>query len=215
MFYNGNIVNYKMPHEAMVDFLEYLCSQNIKPILIGHIIKRYDCHVLYNVLKQCNMWNEFCKNIVGFLDTLDLFKKVVPGLTCYKQSFLVEQLPGDFYECHNAIDDTKALYKLVCTKGDILNYIHILLFSPSYPHDYQLQLSNLKTFSNAIKAKAISKTIALKAARSNLRICHCSLAVKRNGFDGLYAMLSEKTSAGKERVTSNKRVIQKIFDFVK
>ena len=63
MFYNGNIVNYKMPHEAMVDFLEYLCSQNIKPILIGHNIKRYDCHVLYNVLKQCNMWNGFFRYI--------------------------------------------------------------------------------------------------------------------------------------------------------
>lgn len=66
-----------------------------KPLFVGHNIKRFDCHVLYNALKSRHMWNEFSNHVCGFLDTLDYLMKLTQGLVpiaklhLYKHFYLV------------------------------------------------------------------------------------------------------------------------------
>ncbi|VDI11824.1 Hypothetical predicted protein [Mytilus galloprovincialis] len=89
------------------------------------------------------------------VDSLNLFKHVVPGLASYSQSFLVNNLLGQEYESHNAVHDARLLLKLIIDKGNISNYLDDLAFSPNYPDQYHLQLCNLKTYSKVIKEKVI------------------------------------------------------------
>ncbi|XP_071139960.1 maternal protein exuperantia-like [Mytilus edulis] len=214
MYYNLQAVPSKLQNVAFTDFNDFVMSFPVKPLLVGHNIKRYDCHVMYNSLKFHNMWNEFASNISGFLDTLELFKLLYPKRPSYSQTSLVGELLGETYSAHNAVDDTKALYRLVQSKGDIKCNIQALVFSANYPKEFSHQQDNLQTFTDAFFSKAISRTLALKAARSNLRLEHFNIAVKRNGLDGLKSVLSEQTNQGIVRVTTNKKAIIKIFDFL-
>ena len=52
--------------------------------------------------------------------------------------------------------------------------------------------------------------MAEKAAKSGLRPEHMKLAFKRGGCDGVCAILSERTSSRKARVTNCQRVLDKI-----
>ncbi|CAC5387962.1 unnamed protein product [Mytilus coruscus] len=103
---------------------------------------------------------------------------------------------------------------LVQSKGNIKGNIQALVFSANYPKEFSRQQDNLQTFTDTIFSKAISRTLALKAAKSNLRLEHFNIAVKRNGLDGLKSVLSEQTNQGIVRVTNNKKAIIKIFDFL-
>ncbi|CAC5426133.1 unnamed protein product [Mytilus coruscus] len=185
-----------------------------KPVLVGHNIKRFDCHVLFHTLKSMNMYSELCASTVAFLDSLNLFKLVSPGLSSYSQYFLVDKLLGQQYESHNAVYDTKLLFNLVTEKGNVSQYISELAFSPSYPQLYQMQLANLKTFEKLVQSKCLSKAMALKTARSNLRFQHFKLAVQRNDMAGLKALMTEKSSTGVVRVTSNKKIIQRVYEYL-
>lgn len=88
---------------------------------------------------------------------------------------------------HNANDDASTLLQLIEKKSQ-LNEARVKQFSfpCSYCSDFQLEQKKLE-FSEAINAKAISKAIATKAARSNLKFSHLRLAVERDGIDGLHA----------------------------
>ncbi|CAC5401769.1 unnamed protein product [Mytilus coruscus] len=149
-----------------------------------------------------------------YKDSLNLFKLVSPGLSSYSQYFLVDKLLGQQYESHNAVYDTKLLFNLVTEKGNVSQYISELAFSPSYPQLYQMQLANLKTFEKLVQSKCLSKAMALKTVRSNLRFQHFKLAVQRNDMAGLKALMTEKSSTGVVRVTSNKKIIQRVYEYL-
>ncbi|CAC5385442.1 unnamed protein product [Mytilus coruscus] len=215
MYLNNQPVQAKFPYEALLDFILFLSDLPKKPILVGHNIKCFDCHVLFNQLRLSNMWREFCSHICGFIDSYELFKHVKPGLSPYKQTFLVKELLGERYNAHNAIDDAKVLYKLVSEKGNVYNNLVEFTFPSSYPYDTYVVQQNFKTFRNAIDCKAISKSCAKKAARSNLKLLQMKSSLQRGGIEGLRALLGEKSSDGTVRVTKCNRVIQNLFDFLK
>ncbi|CAC5364668.1 unnamed protein product [Mytilus coruscus] len=79
---------------------------------------------------------------------------------------------------------------------------------------YNKKRCNLTTFSTVIKKIVLSKAMALKAAKSNLKLCHLRTAVNRKGLAGLKSLLSEKTEQGNVRVTSCKKIIKRIFEFL-
>ncbi|CAC5413689.1 unnamed protein product [Mytilus coruscus] len=145
------------------------------------------------------------------LYTMELFKKIMPGLPSYSQTSLVSEL-GENYCAHNAVDDTRALFKLLTTKA--LNNLDSFVFPVSHPYDCIVQQDNLKSYNEAIACKAITRATALKAFKSNLKLSHLNLSVERMGLEGLKALLSEKTDRGHVRVTNCMKVIQKIFDFL-
>lgn len=137
-----------------------------------------------------------------FFGHFGLFKETHPGLSSYSQTSLVQAfLPGQSFMAHN--DDASTLLQLIEKKSQLKEArVKQFSFPCSYCSDFQLEQKKLGTFSEAINANAISKAIATKAARSNLKFSHLRLAVERDGIDGLHALMSEPTKSGKPRVTS-------------
>ena len=66
-------------------------------------------------------------NILGFADSLKLFKTHYLGLTCYKQCALVKNILNKSYEEHNAIAGVDSLTDLLSTVDNIekKNYIYL------------------------------------------------------------------------------------------
>ncbi|CAC5360223.1 unnamed protein product [Mytilus coruscus] len=72
---------------------------------------------------------------------------------------------------------------------------------------------NVESLEHLLKNKVLSRTILKKLEDSSLSYNHLKIAYHRDGFDGLFYLLSEKTDSGKARISNNRRVIQKLADF--
>lgn len=62
------------------------------------------------------------------------------------------------------------------------------------------------------QSKVLSRHISAKQKKSALTYQHLNISYKRNGYDGLYFLLSETNESGKIRITKSNNVIQKIFN---
>ena len=157
---------------------------------------------------KCEQWKKFCEVVVGFVDTLPVFKKEFPNRSSYKQDILVKNLLHETYSAHNALDDVKALQKL-CELVKTALPKH--MFGPSLI----VNSVNAVTYQNTLKPlednNMITKTMATKIAKSGLNYEHLKRAFERSGFDGLAAILGEKVN-GVVRVTKHGKIIQKICE---
>ena len=68
----------------------------------------------YNIFST-EMWSfEFLSKLcVGFVDTLILFKEILPQREKYSQESLVSDLLGISYSAHDSLEDVRALQRLV------------------------------------------------------------------------------------------------------
>lgn len=111
LHHNGKAVKAVSIQEALQDLISFrgnLPSKKPK-ILVGHNIKSYDCPILMNALRNCNIEDRFEEEVIGFLDTMKLFRLSFPSQKSYSQQHLSKVLLAeDFtYEAHNALEDVK------------------------------------------------------------------------------------------------------------
>ena len=63
-----------------------------------------------------------------------------------------------------------------------------------------------------VRDKIMTKTMCEKAATSGLTFNHLECAFARNGYDGLYSIMSEEVDK-KPRVTKQKKNIEQISNY--
>lgn len=154
---------------------------------------------------------EFCKTVIGFSDTLPMFKIMYPNfLKNYKQETLVESLLNVTYDAHNAEKDVEVLQRLVFEKGNV----EILISEQCFFYSSQLSPKGVvptkHSLSSLVSKTVISKHICGKIQKAGLGYMHLLLAFKRGGFDGLQLLLGEKNEDAKVRVTRCMKVIENI-----
>lgn len=127
LLHKGKPVHAIIAEEALSSFMEYVSSFANKPILVGHNIRKFDCQVLAHNMQSFGLWSTFLESIAGFVDTIEVFRRTQPGLPSYRQEALVRTFCGETYSAHDALEDTKALAKLVnATSADITQFLFYL-----------------------------------------------------------------------------------------
>lgn len=129
------------------------------------------------------------------VDTLSLFKNVLPERKAYSQESLVTDLLGISYGAHDSLEDVGAFQKLVSH----VNVNSKEISESRFTVDYALEstkycvnrATNIHTLQTLIVAKVVSKEMAEKIAGSNLYLCHISLAFQRGGLEGIASILSQ------------------------
>lgn len=98
---------------------EFLASASSRPsVLIAHSAHAADSanftHNLLSNYVDCrrHLASPEHNRVVGYIDTLPLFRRFFPGLTSYRQQDLVRYFFGGRYNAHNALDDSLMLYAL-------------------------------------------------------------------------------------------------------
>lgn len=212
LLHDNKPVLHRHPLNVLLDFIQFLMLIGKKAILVSHNNKSFDCIILYNQLKYQKIWSSFCKYVIGFCDTLPFFKKLYPGLECYKQEYLAMKLLQKSYSAHNALDDCKMLQLLVQSTGkvDVLLANHLYGVSQVTAHGVQPAQESLEYL---VKQKIISKAMLRKFEITSITYEHLKLAFQRDGFDGIFYLLSEKNEDGTIRVTRNCNVVKKISDY--
>ena len=76
----------------------------------------------------------------------------------------------------------------------------------------EMKKVNIITFNRMVRDKIMKKTMCEKAAASCLTFNHLKCAFARNGYDGLYSIMSEEVDK-KPRVTKQKKIIERISNY--
>ena len=169
--------------------------------------------MLFNQLKLHNLWTFFCSFVVGFCDTLPFFKRLFPDAENHKQVTIVHKVLGESYVAHDAMEDCKMLQKVVDRTSK-----QSMLLKEHYFEVTQVSCNGVQPKRESVewlcKRNIISKATEKKINRSSLTYEHLKLACQRDGFDGLYFLLSESLpNTGKPRVTRNQKVVQKLANY--
>ncbi|CAC5399214.1 unnamed protein product [Mytilus coruscus] len=137
LYYKGEKVTSKKPHDALEDFVEFLKSFSRPIILAAHFCHQFDAQILYKQLVDHQLWEDFSSIVNGFADTCLMFQKLKPSLKYHKLDALASKcLPAETYSLHNAVDDTRILNSLVEKQGkeDMLrnDFFHACLQTKQY-----------------------------------------------------------------------------------
>lgn len=114
------------------------------------------------------------------------------------------KLLQESYSAHNALDDCKMLEGLVHTVDTLLSKFY---YSSSQITSHGVQPS-LESFEHMLKNGVISMQIYQKIESTSLTHAyeHLKAAFQREGFDGIYYLLTELNEDGKPRISKNYNV---------
>lgn len=166
--------------------------------------------------KKYDLLSYFQDCVIGFVETLALFKKALTNREKYSQESLDADLLGVRYSTQNSLEDVRPLQRLVSCKEVTRKYMIESSFTTEFvvrSAKYCVQKKcNLQTLHPLVTTKVVSKGMAEKIAGPGLTFHHLQLSFQRGGQDGLSNILSEKIN-GKARVTSNRRIISELSNF--
>lgn len=118
-------VNIRTALQKFVKFLEKIEN----PVLVAQNGKDFDIPFLRAKLKRFGLWRWFKRTVVGYVDTLEVFRDHYPERKSHKQVDLVADILGDDYEAHNATDDAFFLQKLCQSEKLIPSFLqHMNVF---------------------------------------------------------------------------------------
>ncbi|OWF48116.1 hypothetical protein KP79_PYT01251 [Mizuhopecten yessoensis] len=216
------VINNKMYHhqtevasvsllDGLVLFKEWFSKIGPKPVLVCHNGKAFDAIVMCRAVQQ-HLQSGLKDVISGFVDTLPLFKDVLPGQVTYKLESLLHSVLQTQYNAHCALEDVLALQKLVIhlnvPNSKMLTYsfsTNHMFVNLKYKSLTEKCMSTLHPLSNCITDYMMSKI-----ASSGLSYDHLKLGFERGGKDGLSKLLKEKNNTSKARVTSDKKILKNL-----
>lgn len=220
LMFKGKTVHSKSLYDALHEFLEWL--KNVgggkKVTLVAHN-SNFDSRFLVHYLAQQGLEITFLKVVSGFLDTIPMFRKIHPGLTNYKQDFLVSKFltKKHDYDAHSAVSDVKYL-RLLFQQQLAHKITDFFDFSYSSSHALNKHLLgpkidiNVSTYKLLIRTKVMTKGIATKLSALDYRYDELVAVYKTKGSEALRTIFTQTDPKGRPRITASETVLTKIFD---
>lgn len=157
------------------------------PILVAHNA-HFDAKILTNTYVR-NSFDIPC--ILGFSDTIKLFKEVFPQQPCYKQAALVQNILGHQYEEHNSAADVQSLSELVQVVDNYEARLSVFSVEDVLYRNNKIKNEHMfyNTYSDMVTKKILTKGQATSLSASGLGLSHLKLASVRSGIEGLTRLL--------------------------
>ncbi|XP_060565928.1 LOW QUALITY PROTEIN: uncharacterized protein LOC132724962 [Ruditapes philippinarum] len=194
-------------------------------VLVAHNGKKFDFPVIVIALNCAGVYDMFVDGTKALVDSLSLFRKVIPGRKSYKQEDLVHDILNTSYGAHDAAEDVHALGSLISHLDVDNKTVLTQSFSVSAVCKNMLfnkeKAKNLPSLSVLLYKSICKAPTAENIAGSglSLNLQHLEAIYKRDGEDGLTNTFIMKNSEGQPRVTAAKRildsVIPKLVEFFK
>ena len=215
LFHQGKLVSSVPIREGLVMFSEWLSSLNEEIVLLGHNIKAFDCKHFLRHTKECDLESSF-QRIVGYIDTLPLFKSLYPENTTYSQQHLYRNIIGGEYDAHNSLADVKALAKILNLPNVTTDVLCSFSMTSSSVEEYCSFLSekksNVESFHILLQEKVLSKGMIDKAASNGLKYEHLHRIFIQDGEVGLRSLLAAECEGG-VRVTKSGKILSSLVAY--
>ena len=219
LLYKLKPVNSLTLPECLKEFVNFLKSLKCKVVLAAHNGKLFDSRILVKALLVANLLTEFKTAVIGFVDTLPVFKQLLPGRKSYKQEELVRDCLTKSYDAHNGLEDVKSLKDLLLH----LKPENSILSSNSFDVEFVCQFlqhharktANFPSLRALVTDKVLSKSVAQRIAGSGLNLQQLQLIHARGGYDGLRTVLNTKQGLNKQcQVITSKKVLRMLSDYL-
>ena len=121
--------------------------------------------------------------VAGFVDTLHVFREILPNQPTYKLQNLLYNTMGISFEAHSALEDAKVLQRLVkhhkVAEGTLLNHS----FGVEFVRSTILHKAKTVELLDTLKPlkSCLSKYMLKKNSSSGLLYDHLKLACERGG----------------------------------
>lgn len=218
MYHNDEEVETVSIKDALIQFIDFIKKSESDAVLVGHNSKVFDLPVLFNILSKLNILEAFSSAVIGFIDTLPLFKISHPNLSSYSQLHLFEEILQDKYSAHDSLQDVLALKRLLDHTGPSPEVKLAASFTSNSAfaifHHKNTTKSLMSTLKPLLDQKVISNGMGNKIASSGLSLSHLQLAYRRNGREGVQDVLTEITD-NSVRVTKSRKIIDSVADFLR
>ena len=166
-------------------------------MLVAHNGFTFDARILTREIILLNMW-EFRSIVIGFADTLPLFKKKLPDRVKSKETFKQEGLVNDLLpvslvrnsNAHNAVSDVKILVALI----DKMQLSEREVIDSAKPVNYVIVADRQKW-----KAKTVEVTLrplknhGVSFCRHDNKVGKCRTNL--NLFEGVFFSCNNQSSA--------------------
>ena len=209
-----------------VDFLEDSKRSNScdKIVLIGHNSASFDTHILLRTLQDNSqeLLQRMNELNVHFADSLVLFRNLIKdkheafkqddgSFAKINQGSLYRHLFGTDFQCHDALEDVKALNKILfksslhLSPSTIVNKSGTTELNPAIEEMNYLDESHalLKSFDGVISDSSqgglMKKSIAKKLADSGIGYHHLKQLFETQGEQGLFAILANPPTNSRTR----------------
>ncbi|KAK0073150.1 hypothetical protein PV325_010197, partial [Microctonus aethiopoides] len=189
--------------EALVSFLQFLMALSSQCLLVAHNARFDSSHLIYAIMSN-NMVDAFSSVLVGFIDTLTIFKKYLPERKG-RDMFKLEQLAKDILQInsttfHDATYDVEILNKLVTvlvTRKEVLiqnhkSYIDLVRKAMTLP--------SLRVLEGPVSSSIIEKLATDGIGYEKLSEVHRTFGQK-----GITDLLSQKKMDNKPLITNCKK----------
>lgn len=202
--------------EAIKGLVDYLAVDDYKKILVAHDGEKFDFPVLLEHVKKYNLMDSFKEVVLGFVDTMPLFKCLFPCRTRYRLVDLARDILGND-TVNNSEQQVSALAQLITHKAVFPR----ALLKASLTLDYYLSCDlydsiynrNKSTYNMLVKTGIMSDYMAEKTASSGLRYDHLYLAYEVAGPEGLNVLISLPWGGNGPRVTKNTKFIEALANY--
>ena len=220
LFKNGSPVSAVPLHDALKDFIDFLQGEG-PAILVGHNLKAFDFPRILRAFQDTDLESEFLSICVGGIDSLHVFRHLLPNESCHKQESLVQSVLQENYSAHDAMEDVLYLQKLWNSVVEDTHIVFLYSFdsrwaSKSLSHQNSSK-KNVVSFQPLIDNDVIKKAMATKMSKSGLCFNHLKQAFCHGGVDGLKGILTEMIpdGSGKQspRCTKTERILDSIVQF--
>ncbi|XP_063408928.1 DNA polymerase III PolC-type-like [Mytilus trossulus] len=112
LYYKGQQLKTELKENVINSFIDWLPKN---ALLVAHNCKQFDAKILVSQMQP--LASTFLENLkdhmLGFSDTLPLFRVKFPKRKSYSQSSLAKDILKTTYNAHNALDDVKILKQLI------------------------------------------------------------------------------------------------------
>lgn len=215
LHFNNKVVSTIHIKDALIALHQFLsCSEKIN-VLVAHNAK-FDVPRLLRAMVKNNVHLDIT-NIVGFVDTLTIFKKAFPerkGPGLFKLSTLAQDILGpDVLEnFHNATFDVSVLQKLIKflkKEDDLLKYMKPYETCLSDQLEYDTIKANLEKL-HLLKG-VVSQDLLKRMAKQNISFENLKEVYKNGGEESVYTFCTAKCESGKPKITRDKKAINKII----
>ncbi|XP_062621019.1 uncharacterized protein LOC134282637 [Saccostrea cucullata] len=195
--------------DGLTQFVDFVRDCESKPVIVGHNIQNFDLPILQYHLQRHGLLKQFVENVLGFLDTYKLAKKVFDKKTMgnFKQETLVRLCLGKSYDAHNALSDVCSLRELYesnlafkCEGSDIFTMNYYSVKSSLVP---------------LVQGNIVSTLISNRLTANNLSLNKLKLIHKRDPHSGIQTVFSEVVSGSKTpRITKSQKIIGKVVEYL-
>lgn len=186
-------------------------------VLVAHNCYNFDSKRLVNSMEKHGIEPALHEVVTGFLDTLPLFRHVLPNLTNHKQETIVRAVLHETYSAHDALQDVKSLQRVV----NILNLPAGTLKTFSFTYESlkeKMEYSRKaklksKSFKPLVGSNYISENIADKLGKAGVDFELLKSFYLRGGREFLTEVFSEPKGPDQPQARLRASTINSICEY--